>query len=287
MTFFTTGDQIVLQLLKNTIENEGGCFIDAGTAWGGTPEYDARLAAGDVVLQTTPTIDFHVDAGQMVADAWDNLCQAGNLDIVLTPIYDPSRSITPHSDGETYYFTHELNIYSLAGKYRPNARFTWNRLNRSAANVERMHDATPGAFFDKVQYYAGQGGFPVPSTGPLVNADALAAFGSYWATQFWPEQTATIILDGPMTLALATQALTLAKQGTRTITITTIPERAPIPILGYQVGDFVPIYISDALRVESDGYQRVQTIPVAIDDDGIETVAGLITSPDWREPINP
>lgn len=281
-----TGDKIALWVLGNTIYFQGGVFIDAGSAYGGTTQYDARLASGDVVLETTGAINLTANSGMTVADVWNQLVTAGNMDIVLTPIWDPSRHVVNPSTGKVEYFTHELNIYKLAGKYRPNARFSWDRLNRSTSNVERVHDATPGSFFDKVLYFVGQGGPPINGGAPIINPAALAAFGSYWATQYFPSESQAA-LDGPLTLAYAKQALSLAKQGARTVTITTIPERAPIPLSAYDIADFVSVHASERLRTPIDGFERVQTIPIAIDDNGIETVRGLVVSPDWRGSLDP
>jgi hypothetical protein len=171
-------------------------------------------------------------------------------------------------------------FYRMAGVERPEAIFAWDRLNRSVANIERMHDATPGSFFNRVQYFAGQGGFPVPPDGPLDNAESIDAFGVYWSTNFQPNLQQPNP-DGADVLAAAEQALQLVKQGKRTMTITPIPERAPIPITGYMIGDRVPIYASARLRVTADGYQRVQTLPIQIDDDGIEHVNGFVATPDF------
>jgi hypothetical protein len=263
--FDTTGDQIVTTLLERTIANEGGCFIDAGVAHGGTLFWGGTI-------ETTDPIDFTIQQGTMVGEAWSTLEQTGNLDIVLTPIYDPLRRPG---------YTHELSVYRLAGTERYGAIFGWDRLNRAVAQIERMHDGTPGSFFNKVQYYAGQGGPPVPLTGPLVNTESVAAFGSYWAQQFFPALTDTDP-TGAAVLALAAQALVLAKQGKRTLTITPTPERAPVPFLAYDVGDRVPVYASSRLRVTADGLQRVQGMPIQIADDDIERIGGLLCSPDWQ-----
>lgn len=260
-----TGDTIVTTLLERTILNEGGCFIDAGVDHGGTLYWTGTI-------ETTDPIDFTVQQGTMVGEAWSTLEQTGNLDIVLTPIYDPVRRPG---------YTHELSIYRMAGSEKPGAVFGWDRLNRAVAQIDRMHDGTPGAFFNKVQYYAGQGGSPVPITGPLVNAESVAAFGSYWAQQFFPALT-SVDPTGAAVLALAAQALVLAKQGKRTLTITPTPERAPVALLDYDVGDRIPVYASDRLRVTADGLQRVQGIPIQINDDGIEQIGGLLCSPDWQ-----
>lgn len=267
LQFFTTGDQVALQLLANTIANEGGVYIDAGVAHGGTAFYGGTI-------ETTAPINIVAQQGQMVAEIWSQLEDAGNLDIVLDPIYDPVNR-------PGYAF--ELSIYSLSGDEKPAAIFGWDRLNHCVDQMTRMHDGTPGAFFDKVQYYAGQGGPPVPALGPLINGAAVAAFGSYWAQQFFPQMT-DVDPTGAAVLALAEQALDLAKQGRRTLTMGVQPSRAPIPLIDYKLGDRVPVFASKRLRNTVAGYQRVQGIPIGIEDDGTETITALLCSPDWRVP---
>jgi hypothetical protein len=264
---FMTGDQIALTVLQATINADGPCFIDAGPSYGGSSFW-----AG--TIETTDPIGITAQAGSTVADIWQQLEDAGNCDIVLTPVYDPV-----NRPG----ITHDLSIYRIAGEDRPAAVFGWDRLNRCVANIDRMHDATPGSFFNRGVGYAGQGGAPVPAAGTLDNGDSITAFGVYWAQNFQPGMQLNDP-TGAAVLKFMRQQLVLAKQGKRTMTITPIPERSPIPLLAYGLGDRVPIYASDRLRVTADGYQRVQSIPFQIDDNGIEHVTGFVASADYRTP---
>lgn len=259
------GDQIVTSLLKHTIDNQGFCFIDAGVAFGGTSYYSGTIEATDVIA-------FEYQRGMTVGDAWDAMCNAGNLDIELKAIYDPRRP----------GYTHELNIKRLAGVNRRTAVFAWDKMNRSVTTIDRMHDGTPGNFINVIQAYAGQGGFPVPAAGPLKNNASVLKYLPYWLNTFQTTQGA-VDPTGSMVLALAQQQLVLQKQGRRTLTLSPTPERAPIPLTEYNVGDRVPVYATRRLRVTAAGLQRVQAIPISIDDDGIESVPALLTSPDWRQ----
>lgn len=261
-----TGDQIALTVLRNSILADGPCHIDAGTDWGGTEFWNGTI-------ETTDPIAVNAQAGSKVAEVWKQLEDAGNCDIVLTPVWDPI-----NRPG----YTHELSIYQIAGTEQHNSIFGWDRLNRAAAAIDRMHDATPGQFFNRALGYAGQGGAPIPTSGTIDNAASISDFGVYWAQQFFTDAQ---ISDptGAAVLGLIQQGLRLAKQGKRTLTITPIPERAPVPLVAYGVGDRVFAYASKRLRVVSEGAQRVQSIPFAIDDDGIEHVNGLLCSPDFRE----
>jgi putative intracellular protease/amidase len=262
---FATGAEIVLTFLMNTIVNHGTVRIDAGVAWGGTAFYAGTIEATD-------PLDLNVQQGQSVADVWSAVEQSGNCDLILTPIYDPI-----NRPG----YTHELSIYRLAGIDHYDVVFGWDVLNRNLKNIERLHDGTPGSFFNVVQWYAGQGGPPVPSTGPLENVASVTAFGQYWSQQFFPSLQ-TSITSATALLALMTQSLELVKQGKRTLTLETVTERAPVPLRDYTIGDRVNVHASKRLRVTADGLQRVQTIPIQISDDGIETCPGILTSPDYR-----
>jgi len=255
-----------------------GSFIDAGDGsrsgegdqyqnWGGTSFYQGTL-------EITPPIQLTLTSGNTVADTWTQLCDAGNCDIVLTPIYDPV-----NRPG----YTHELSIYNLAGVERPNSIFSWAMLRRNLKRIDRMHDATAGAFQNLGQYFGGAGGnVPTPLTGPLIPSGAnIETFGPYWSTQFQPNQTD--LIDATAILQLLQQSLAVSKQGKRTITMDPIPERSPIPLLDYFPADRVPVYAPNKLRVTAAGPQRVQTLPVQITDDGIEQIVGLVTSPDWRQ----
>lgn len=260
------GNEIALDLLLNTITEEGTVHIDAGEDWGGTAFYEGTI-------ETTDQLVFTAGYGESVSDAWNRLCDTGTLDLVLTAIWDPE-----NRPG----YTHELSVYSLAGSEKPSAVFAWGMLNRSVTRIDRMHDGTPGAFFNKVQYHAGQGGPPVPAAGPLVNALSVAAFGSYWAQQFFPSQTSTDETAGAV-YAMAQQALELAKQGRRSITLQPTPERAPRPYDEYTIADRVPIYAPRTLRVTAAGYQRIEGMGIEVDDDGTARIGSLLCTPDFRE----
>lgn len=266
LQFFQSAGSIALELLHNTIENDGNAFIDAGVAYGGTAFWGG-------VIESTPEINMTFQRGGMVADAWNQIEETQSAEFVLTPIYDPV-----NRPG----YTHELSVYRYAGSEKRNAVFAWDELNHSLTTISRVHDGTPGSFFNTVQYYAGLGGFPVPPT-PLVNNASVTDFGVYWAQQFFPSLANNDPL-GVTVFALAQQALRLAKQGKRTLTLNPIPERGPIPLDHYDIGDRVPVHASANLRVTSDGLQRVEAMPFDISDDGIEHIAGLLVSPDWELP---
>lgn len=270
----TPGSVIAATLLKNTIESEGvGCFIDAGPDYAGTVHWTGTI-------EDTPLLDFTVQQGTTLGDAWNQLVSTSDnpastgpfdgIDIVLEPICDLT-----NRPG----FLSQLSIYNLAGSQKPSAPMGWARLNRSASTADRQHDGTPGAFINTADFHIGQGGLAVPIGGPVpTNSASVAKYQSYWQTQFFPSQNQSATV-----LAMANQALVLGKQGKRTFTVDVDPIRSQaLPFRDYTIGDRIPILAPSALRVAASGFQRVQTIPVQILPDGVTSVQQLLTSPDWR-----
>lgn len=262
----TRGGVIIGTAIKNATEYEvAGTFIDAGPAYGGTIYWNG-------VIEDTPILDYNVQQGQSIADVWAGVIAGGDpsggpggADIILTPIYDPV-----NRPG----YTHELSVYNLAGTVVPSSPMAWGEFTRVSTTADRQHDGTPGAFINQAYYYAGQGGFPV---GLIDNAVSVAKYRPYRATQFFPQQPESDIVT-----AFAHQALTLGKQGRRTFTVDPDPMRAPPPFTGYNLGDRIPQLAPKSLRVEASGYQRIQTIPLEINQDGVTRVRALLTTPDWR-----
>ena len=262
----TRGDVIIGTALKNTIESEGvGVMIDGGPSYGGTVYWGGHYDA-------TPILDYQVQPGQTLADVWNGVIAAGDpsggsggADIILTPIYDPVRRPG---------FTHELSVYNLAGSVVPASPMAWGEYTRVATTADRQHDGTPGAFINEAYYYAGQAGFPV---GLVQNGISVAKYQPYRATQFFPNQP-----QGEVVQAFAQQALSLQKQGKRTFTVDPDPMRAPAPFTGYNLGDRIPLLAPNDLRVAATGYQRIQTIPLEINQDGVTRVRTLLVTADWR-----
>ena len=113
---FDTADVVVGTVLANTINNQGGVFIDAGVTYGGTSDWGGTI-------ETCGEVNYIAQPGEFVADTWDNIEGGGLCDIILTPIYDPTRTITV--DAVVYHFTHELSIFNRAGVDQYDALFCW------------------------------------------------------------------------------------------------------------------------------------------------------------------
>jgi hypothetical protein len=261
--------------------NPGGLFIDAGTTYAGTTYWTGTI-------ESTPVLtEFDVQQGTMLGDAWDQLCAGGQdasgtalgVDIVLEPIYDPV-----NRPG----FTSQLSIYTRAGVCQYAAPMSWGRFGRSSTTADRVHDGTPGSFVNVARFGAGQGGTDGNAFAE-VNAASTAVYYTYWAAQFFPGQPIVSQVEN-----LAISATNLAKQGKRTFALDPDPLRSPMPFRDYTVGDRIPVYTpgvttpnGPSQRVAATGYQRVETIPLVINSDGVTSVSKLLCSPDYRGDTSP
>lgn len=275
------GADVILQYLANTVLADGNVGID----YPNNPASGFYGTTGASVDPFTNYIDLTIQRGQSVADVWNAVVATANCEIKLNPIYDPI-----NRPG----YTHEISIQRQLGIDRLSCVFGWDTLNRSVKKIDRMHSAVPGDFFNVVQYYASQGGPPVPLVPLVAPGTSTTDFGRYWSQQFFPSLQTAISqagavgqVDGAAAVyALAQQALELSKQGKRTLTLQLTPElQVKLPLRDYDIGDRINIWTSKRLRVASssgiNGRQRVQSIPIEITDDGEEVVSALLTSPDY------
>ena len=212
-------------------------------------------------IETTDAIEITFQQGMSVGEALDQLCATGTMDILIDPVYDPIGK--PGIVGQ-------LNIFVKAGTTRTAAIFAWDKPGRSLVNLNRQTDGRERA--NKIQYYAGQGGPPVA----LVSFGLSAIkYGHYWEQQFFPGSE-----DADVVLGFANLQGQQRRNGLVTYTISPAPERSPVPITGYYLGDYVPIYGSSRLRAAVATTKRVYSIPLMIGDDQMEAPAGVIVADD-------
>lgn len=269
----TTADQVILDILQTTQASMSVSAPAAAQALfldmtGGTIETCPAPAYGSA----TPAGQWEVQQGTSVGQALQDIVASGACDIVLHPIYDSARP----------GILCELNILAQgvagngAGSYRFGAIFAWDRPGRSMVGVENVYDGTERA--NHIQYYYGQGGPPATDQR---SAASISTYGEYWSQQFWPGNKVK-----PAVEVIAANQLNLRATYKETLTVHPAPERAPEPFVDYQLGDRVPVYISDNMRQElpPNGnadrvWQRVYGIPIQIDDNGVETVTELLVGP--------
>jgi hypothetical protein len=77
---------------------------------------------------------------------------------------------------------------------------------------------------------------------------------------------------------LAQRALELRAAGVDTLTVQPTPERSASPLLEYGLGDTIPVGVSKRLRQARLTRERVYGIGMPIDDNGVESVDGLLLS---------
>jgi hypothetical protein len=261
----TLASDIAHDLLEITDTLDGDTHIDFS---------DTGLIEASAPLDEPITFDVGISVGE----AWQQLCDTGSIDIHLDPIYDPDARPTKCV---------ELRIVAQTtgqstGTVRFNAVMGWDIAGNSVMEISRLIDGTRLA--NSVQFYPGQGSFTVPLQ---TDAGSIAAYGTYWAQQTFPEAGNKRVL-----IALAALAqVVLRRNGAKNISFSPAPERTLIPLRDYALGDYVPIWASrnfrDPLAVDYDsfnpdfpgacGYQRILSIPIDIDDNGVARVPGVVT----------
>jgi hypothetical protein len=240
-------------------------------------------------LQVGPVIDtWRVEPGTSMGQAWQDLCAAGYCDIVFTPIYDPVGLPGILNEVNVYAQTPNDNA-SGAGVYQYDARMTWDMPGNSMVGADNLYDGTQRA--NIMAFSRGQAGTYVDQQADVTS---LATYGEYWAFQYFPEKQ----YDKVTVEDIAREQLYLRAMYKQTFTAHPAPERAPEPFRDYNIGDRVPVGVSQNLRqplppwwpgppISGDDtlvWQRVYGIPVDIDDNGTETVRELLVGPIGNPP---
>jgi hypothetical protein len=256
-----TGNLIALQILYNSyflMEDDlnGIAFIDLPVEYGGTGQW------GGVIEETDVLPMWNIQQGKSVGEAWDDLVNSGTMDIVLDPVYDPINRPGVCAD---------LSIFVRKGEARNGVVMAWDKPGRSLAGITRLIDGNQRANFIKFQ--AGAGGF-ITGTPPQ-DAASIAAFKEYVLQQFFPDKPKQAMVE-----AMAEQILSLQARGLITFTASPAPERSASPLLEYEPGDTLQFMASTNFREEIETYLRVMSIPIEIDNNGVESVRNLLLSPE-------
>jgi hypothetical protein len=245
----------------------------------------APVAAQDLFLRAitddgnTATVGadgWEIQQGTSLGQALLDLCSAGFMDIVLTPIYEPLTDPGYLCDLD---IMSQSSPYLGAGVFNYNAIFAWDMPGRNVTGIDDLFDGLGRA--NVIQYYNGQGG---PAVTQVTDTASIATYGEYWAQQFFPAQT-----KASAVVSMATWQLGLRKDVKQTLTVNPAPCRAPEPFVDYGLGDKVPVWASNRLRqpvgdpsgspvttAQVTDYQRIYGIPIEIDDNGAEMVRELI-----------
>ena len=228
-------------------------------------------------VENTPTIQgyFNIQQGMSVGEVWDELEQTGLVEIYLKPIFDPL--VRPGYLCEAHFYSgidgsDADGPWVRLGSENPGAVFAWDKPSRSLVGVSHLLDGTQRK--NKLLFGVGQGGTQVNL---VQETDSIDKYGQYWAQQWFPVQR-----KGQSVLKLAQGDVESSSQGRRTITISPAAERAPIPLLDYNLGDFVQVAWSRNLRQElvaAPNWSRIVEIPIEISDDALEAVSQAVVEP--------
>lgn len=209
-----------------------------------------------------PTINqYKISQGMSLGELMTDLSNGGYCDINLRPaLYYPALP--------GCYST--IDVFARSGQYQPGMVFGWDKAPHSLVAVSRLQDGTQRA--NKIQYYGGQAGAPVPVA---EDTSSQAKYGVYEESQQFPGYNDP--KDYPYLQALAAQEVNFRLNGQMTLSITPAAERAPSPLRDYHVGTWLPVYWSEILREDQFLIQRIQKITLAIDENGLERVSEILS----------
>lgn len=268
----TQAGNIALIFLRNTIINNGSGLNDHGdlgidTGDGPFPGAEPGNLPGtpywDGEYEPTTQRDTFSQQGMMVGEVWDQQLETGSLDIVMTPIYDPSRRPGYMAD---------LSIFETAGSQKDDAVFAWDKPSRNLIGINSLKDGTKRA--NTIRYYYGEGGPPSGGGIPLSYGPSINKYGETWHQQFYPSRIEEVVN------ALATLQLLLMEDGVKTVHVTPTPERMPFLFTEFWLGDTVPVFASSNLRQAIAGFQRIYGVVLSIDENSYEQVPQLLVSPE-------
>lgn len=260
----TRGSDIALEQLLLTELHQGETHIDSGGTT--SPLFEA----------TDPLPPFTIDQGQSVGEVWTALTETGTIDIHMVPIYDPDAR-----PGKVVEFqTVRQSEGVAAGPVLYDIVMAWDKPGNSLMGINNLIDATRLA--NRAQFITANGVAEVAD-----DPASEAVYGIYYAQQTFPG-----ISDPSIVALLATAEVLIRRNGARTISFDPAPERVEQPFKDYNLGDYLPVWASRNLRqplgVDYDsfdannpgasGYQRIYAIPLAVDDNGVSRVTGLLTS---------
>lgn len=221
---------------------------------------------------------------QYIMDGLIECCDTGLLDVWVTPL--------ERQDGILWAFhaspmRRTAEVDELTFLTRPEVVLSYNAPGRSAWNFDRTESME--TLSNAVNMFAGS------STGPTVAiADAASQlkYGIYESAEVVSDITSPTAVE-----ALATEELLLRKERRQMITLLPTPGLSPAPwasdgSLAYFLGDTVQVIagvggnqgsgtgLRSWTRSGVVGAQRIYGISVEIDDDGLEQISGIDTSPD-------
>lgn len=270
-------------LLQRTIDAHGPCMIDAGdgsSANGDGNDYAGTADWGGVIEDcATLAQKFVIQKGATVGEAWQQLMETGLCKIVLRPLYDPGR---PGYCAELSIFRTD-SLYDGLSEWQDAhggiPKMAWDHAGHDFAEVIHTVDGTERA--NKLVFYGPDG---VP-TGLVTSAGSVARYG-----QQWTEEQLIRITRSEALSTTAQKERFRRQQGRRTWQFSPVPELTYRPFQDYDVGSIIDFYHSRRLREEQPPtawglWQSGRCLAFDVDysDVGVETVTGMLVSPDDLE----
>jgi hypothetical protein len=268
---FRTGENIediVRELLRRTIVLDGPTGIDAGTAWGGTAFYNGTVEACGTLAK-----NLVFQQGTMVGQAWQQLFDTAQCEIVLRPIYDPA-----NRPG----YVAELDIFAAGDAGDLNCcpggigepMFSWDRNGHDLTRLVRTIDGRERA--NKVKFYIGGPSAGKVPTATQTSAPSVTRFG-----QTWNLETRERTINGDSVVNQADRDLEEREVGLQTWELSPTPEFTWRPFQDYDLGTYIGLFNSNRLREEMRPIDlRVRGFTVNMSNEGVETVSRLEV---WRE----
>lgn len=253
-------NEIITNLLDISLVVDGEHHIETfGTSYPLVEECD--IIASDVTFSQ----------GLSLGEAWQQMVDTGYVEILLPPIYDPFGS-----PGKVT----QIQVAPKVGSLKADVIMGWDIGGNTVTDISRLIDGTRLA--NRVAYFAGQVAAPIQS-----DAASRAAYGDYFSQQHFPDQT-----DVTLVAAMAFAQLTLRKNGAKTLNFGPAPERSDLVLRDYGLGDYLAVWASrnlrDPIHINYDdfdpdnpgacGYQRVFSVPIQVDNNGVTKVVGIATA---------
>lgn len=237
------GNVLAKALVDRTIAYAGACGITTSSA--------------DCVFETTTNQELPLPQGTSVATALEMLCDTGLMDVYLRPV--------DRQDGILV----EMNVYNSFGDERAEAAFAYPG---TIERWRRLIDATELANDIDIFYGTRPAKAKDWKRSAHTDATSITAFGRWEDTR---------VFEGAklgQAQSIGTLELALRRNPRETLSITPLPERAPLPFLEWFLGDEIPVSTDDSTGQALSGVQRVYGFTLEIDDDGFERITDISTS---------
>lgn len=262
--FLSGGTASPVDIIRDQISriarpDEEGYFPANGTSVFATDWNTVGLREGDMTALDTIDEDYVITQDQTLGGLFTDLMSYAYCDITIDPVYDLNEPLV----------IGEINCRPKTGSYQPRTIFAWDLPSHNLVGVSRLIDGTQRA--NRIRLYAGKSGAPLQ---PAEDTNSEATYGVYEDQHFAVDVTNPGAYAGLQ--GLAAQEVQFRKNGQITYTVKPAAERAPRPFNEYEIGDWSPLYWSEAMREKSTLVQRFVGMTISVDDNGVETVEELL-----------